>query len=265
VRILRLGGVYHTSVGKADVSPKELIELRQNVLVDKPRNSFYETGQFKPLRWSLVDSYKCNRLSLHLHLISDDLKGAEYCIVLRAGRIEERERLPIDGLDVMRRSLCLDTCEQQPPVLIDVRELVENSQERLFRIPSVIRLHRLNQCSGSIIDSIKSPALDFFVPSGGFDADGETASIRGIVPISPYQFPYQIIETGTKITQAVTKNHGQAVRDRSIDPQTPINEPSTSDIRGDLWIGHETAGICLHVRRNLLVQKLEVMACPLEL
>src|ERR1700734_2191574 len=108
-------------------SGKEPFKKWENLAEDFPKHSVETSSNLYSLCFSLVERYRRDDLCIYLHLFfADHRKRSDLCIVVKSTDSAGREVLFADGdnLDFARSGS--EICDEQPSVLIGVRELIQN-------------------------------------------------------------------------------------------------------------------------------------------
>jgi len=210
---------------------KELLKFGKDGVVDVLHHLSDNESNVHVLCGSLVERYKRQEMGFHIHLQSrsfgtiDDGKRPDLCLLIERGsEVDVSPCLPVDilGNQIIRRDASVEVSVQYPSVLVDVAEIINDSQHILAGVlPMTVRLQPLNLCNGIDRYAVEPPALALRDERFWCCADREHVAVAGVLIRSKYKFPYQIIEGGTQILETVPDNNRQAGRDRLVGDNLP--------------------------------------------
>ena len=219
-------------------SSEELVKQREDRFAKILNNRSHKGGDMLTLSGSLVECYKSHDLQLHWHLHTEasntinNGEGPNVCIVLDFVQVGSNPQFTIDDalLNIIGSQPALKCGQNKPSVLIHVAEIVDEPQNRLSVIPTVVRLQTLNDCLRSVGCALK-PSLfgNCVMESLWRGTDGEHIVFTGSVFRGKHKFPYQIVEGGSEILETIAKNDWNPSRDRPTSGELPnvlIREPS---------------------------------------
>lgn len=193
--------------GKADVSEKTLefadfLDKKFPHFVNKTRN-------LEPCCRSVLDDYIRQEIVFHLHFAFDDSVGSGFCVELRCDRgINNGEFRSIsqpNNFQIIRRDCDLDSSRQDATMFIDVCEFMQYPEEVCVTlIPTVVRLHSLDDAHSRVVYSSKSSPLQFCPKRVDGVTYWKSVGIRRSIFIGDHKFPYQVIEGRTKISNDIS-------------------------------------------------------------
>ena len=235
----------------------------------KAQCSLQKAEDFKVLRWSLIEGYIRHELGVHLHIAINNSKRTELCLSFGRGRIENGLSLSFDNLNeigIGGHYGSRELCDEQSSMLVDVRELMECPEMVSMDIsPTVVGLKRLDKCLCAGSDTSKIAAPYCVSESLLAVTNGKCSSVGGLVAMSPYKFPYQVIETGPEVTENISEEQGDFRRDRDVQLSNGHGPQGAISIKIALWLGHNSARLRMNVASDFPVQSVKMLACPFEL
>jgi len=158
--------------------------------------------------------------------------------------------------------------QQRKAVLVDIGQLAEKP-ERMFRgvIGSLVRLRFLNDCECARVDTPFDPDRAYFRVLGLGEpcvVDGEGGVFAWRAAIGGYQLPGQLVESRSKVLDAIANDRRNASRQRHNGFQSG---PEVDESRGGLdWIGlgfhDDEFTLSLSPPPFLILHGVEVLAGP---
>jgi len=243
-------------------SYEELIKQWQNGKMDVLQHPPHDRGDLHTLCGSLVERYKCNDVEIHwhLHFAVDHGKRPDLCIACHSSQIGMNKTLTVDdlGFRSIGSNAAVQSRQGNTPVFVDVAEIIENPQDRLLEIPTIVRLQTLNYCLSNVGNSSKSATPKSCIIKaiqGG--ADGEHIVFAGSVLCSKYKFPHQIVEGRPEILEEISKYQLQSHRDRNICNDSPVVL-----IRGTFVLTHHFCWVLLKIFPQISLERLEMFLRP---
>ena len=246
---------------------KESLELRKQSLLDR-RTDFVDDNPYIVVGGeSLVESYKRNKASLHLHFLrrgGRNISHAGFCAVI-AGSGEAGNSVAgfiKDG--VVPRAAC--DGDNYPPMLVRVGEVLQvvKGAMRFFPLASYVRLCSLDFCHrvwGDPLQAITSLTVDGGVLEClGGDTDRELITFFGFVASSKYQLPYKVVKSTPEIMNAVSDHEWDIFGDWDEDV-----EPLCVDFRVWIALENQFAHLGVKIPARLGIERLEMCFCPVDL
>jgi hypothetical protein len=152
-----------------------------------------------------------------------------------------------------------NNCHQQPPMLVDVAQCVEENEraEWANNLPIMVRLRSLDFCNGICGDPVKSMPPKLVIESICRGTDGEHILFIGDLVRGKYQFPHQVIKCGPQVLENVPDDKGNRRWHLGINLHPKADAASLS-----LFLGHHYAGVSLKVPISFSHKSLSVMLDP---
>src|SRR4051812_43111642 len=135
--------------GKGEVLNEESLELRDNNLVYEVPELGEAPADLYTLCGSLVEHYKQESVSFHLHMVFLDRNGTDrkFCsVIARSERALHRDAANRAD-ELSARCMGTENCQQDSPVLVDVTEVIDDSNGCPITLcPVMVRLQSLDLC-----------------------------------------------------------------------------------------------------------------------
>ena len=214
-----------------------------------------------------IEHYADRRLVIHIHvtfLTFAKAETKELCLFLRRADGElnglDARVLPY-ALECSRSVWQAEQGDEEQMMLVSIVQVSESAQgveERRGFIPSMVRLNRLDNCeiwSGNI--SEHRPTALVVARRGG------TRKLRAVGGWFR-DHDEQVVQGGTKIVEEFADYHTPS---RRVDIEGKARDPFAS-VRVDFlefWDGHQSMRVAVAPFGELRVQRLEVLARPIDL
>lgn len=236
-------------------------------------------------RLSVAENYLKGEIGFHAHIkarvLGDSTPAGEYCIRFRvvdggsnevgvSGIIPRPVSSDADGGNTMRHRS--GSTDSQSLMLVNAVEFV-NPPERIEHVivPSLVWLNRLDVVTSSRLDTPDLLPLNLCTHWLGM-TDGELRTPHLCRGNSSRMFARksqsQMVQCGAEVEDAIANKETYEWRNRAC--ATDSEPPWADDAVGNrlwrgfwIWLVNESVGFCLAPSIDLVVEALEMRACPL--
>src|SRR5271157_1352352 len=200
--------------GKADVLREEVGEQRQYFSLDLSNQAGQKRRNLQTSCRSLIERYKDGNFLIHLHFHGFG-EEPRYCLVIGSQADVEPDCCAgsINDLHLVKGNGTF-ACEQDIPVFVDVRQLVEDENDGvvLIALPKVVRLEALNKTNCRWGNAFQSAFGSSIKRSSTAITNGERVLVRGHAAIGYYQLCDKVVEGRSKILQNIASPQSDNTR-----------------------------------------------------
>ena len=206
---------------------KKPLETRKQA-VDYGRADFVDDNPYIVVgRESLVEGYKRNKPSLHLHFLvrrERNVSETGFCAIVAGSweAVNLGARFIEDGVVPNAPSNGHD----YPPMLVRVGEIVQEVQGAagFASLASNVRLHSLDFCRrvwGNPLEAVAALTFDGgFLKGFSSGADGELITFLGFVSRSKCKLPHKVVKSAPEVVDAVSNYERDIFGDRNEDVES---------------------------------------------
>lgn len=220
----------------------------------------------------LRERYKRGALELHAHFrVVKEGEHSDFCaIVHRTGPLRMVEELEgEDGMPggVSKGGLSIagsQSGEAQPAVLINVVEMVENSEGVFFGRPihSVVRLQPLDECRRLLGNPAHNPRRSLFTlflpPENSFVLEDRILRPRGrSAAVGKNKLPSEVVQAGPEVMETVPHKDAKTQGGR-------LPDVKAVDMARTFFIAFmdDLIRVAVHVSSVLPIERVKVLLCP---
>jgi hypothetical protein len=264
---------------------QELRKLGYDVIANEIEDGLKRwDDKLKRERTGLTEGYLKGYYGLHIHFtarLENNSRVSEgYCIYLQLDGLRddnagsEHRGIATPRTDAETSPAPHLGAGREYTVLVDPIQLVQSPQRMGPEVKSVVRLQPLDDglCSGAHATDF----LTFHVWGHCARLDDREFGPANLVGghaggVFDCQGHRQMVECGSPVEKAVSDNQHQAIGDRvgarDAKPSVATATEVEDWVRRGLWVWlvNDSIGVCFDPRLGLLLEGLEVFACPIQL
>lgn len=221
---------------------KESLKLWGHKGSDIIDHTVKSAGDFLSYQNSLLELYRRRQAFVHIHVFGEAC--SETCISAGHGNGIENGHI--------------QTGEEYPPMLVDVRERVQTPEGgKLISLPAVVRLQKLDFCNRLLGNPLKEIPLQTLFEGFRRFTDRKSIIICGTTIRGKTQFPYKVVQCGSEVLEDISDKERDGLGDGGP-PETLDPDP----IKLWIYLGDNEARATLKVPSYLGVKRLAMFFCP---